>query len=335
MDLIGKLRGILGRQSGRGESEPSPAHERNAELEGKWLTVDHPSFFGHANISPDKRWVVGCDDSDGDRHGGHRMKGNGRVILVDYVSDRIVHELKCFARPVDAAASDSGSYIVHDCGFGSALRGDVIAINTSGDEIYRRHYRANIFNIGLSQCGRYAAVQTANADNKDSNILEVLDLKNGKQIFTVRPVGAWADGYLFDTNADGELGQLRVNLRDLGYFRYSTTGEFLDVESLQVAQLDKGCYTTKIMAAQDLLRTDPTNESAKKALSVADAALTQGAGERYDWGALAHRIRGESFELLGQLSDALEAYEQALAMNPKVGVQRRAATLRKKLSAKK
>ncbi|MCY1700886.1 tetratricopeptide repeat protein [Lelliottia sp. SL45] len=262
------------------------------------------------------------------------MKGNGRVILVDYASDRIVHELKCFARPVDAAVSDSGSYIVHDCGFGCALRGDVIAINTSGDEIYRRHYRANIFNIGLSPCGRYAAVQTANADNKDSNILEVLDLKKGKRIFTVRPIGAWADGYLFDTNADGELGHLRVNLRNLGYFRYSATGEFLDAESLQVARLDKGDYTTKIMAAQELLKTDPTDESARKARSVADAALAQGALERYDWGALAHRVRGESFELLGQLSDALEAYEQALAMNPKVGVQRRATTLRKKLSAK-
>ena len=38
MDLIGKLRGILRRQSVRRESEPSSAHERNTKLEGKWLT---------------------------------------------------------------------------------------------------------------------------------------------------------------------------------------------------------------------------------------------------------------------------------------------------------
>lgn len=334
MGLIGKLRGILRRQSDKEEPIPSAIHKRNIDLDGKWLTVDSPYFFGQANISPDKRWVVGCNDSDGGSHGGYRMKGNGRVILVDYQSDRIVHELKCFARPVDAAVSDSGSYIVHDCGFGGALCGDVIALNTTGEEIYRRHYHANIFNIGISQCGRYAAAQTANSDSKDSNILEVLDLKNGKQIFTVRPVGAWADSYLFNTNADGELSQLRVNLRDLGYFSYSATGEFLDVESLLAAQLDKGDYTTKILAAQKLLKKNTTEEHARKALSVADAALSQGARERYDWGAQAHRVRGESFELLGELSDALEAYEQALSMNPKVGVQRRATTLRKKLSAK-
>ena len=90
-----------------------------------------------------------------------------------------------------------------------------------------------------------------------------------------------------------------------------------------------------IAARQELLKTVPAEESARKARSVADAALAQGALERYDRGALAHRVRGESFELPGQLSDALEAYEQALAMNPKEGVLRRATTLRKKLSAKK
>ena len=294
MGLIGKLRSFFERQPRAEKSSSSPIHDRNAELDGSWLTVDHPYFFGHANISPDMRWVVGCDDSDGGSRGGHRMKGNGRVILVDYPSDRIVHELKCFARPVNAAVSDSGSYIIHDCGFGSALRGDVIAINTCGNEIYRRHYRANIFNIGISRCGRYAAVQTANADNKDSNILEVLDLLSGSTLFSDHPVGGWADGYLFNTDTDGELNQFCVNLKGLGCFRYSSTGEFLDVEALQVARLDKGDYATKIMAAQDLLKTNSAEVNARKALSVANEALSQGANERHDWGALAHRIRGES-----------------------------------------
>ena len=333
MSLLGKLRGIWGRQPEGVAGDPLPS-SRNAELDGKWLTLNRPSFFGKAHTSPDERWIVACNDSDGKGHGGFRTKGNGRVILVDYLSDKIMHELTCFARPVDAVVSDSGDYIVHDAGFGSALRGNVIAINTDGDEVYRRHYRANIFNIGLSRCGRYAAVQTANADNKDGNILEVLDLQNGSKVFSDCPVGGWADGYLFDTNADGELSQFRVNLRDLGYFRYSSTGEFLDGEALQEAQLDKGDYATKIRAAQELLKTNSSEDSARRALSVTDTALSQGADDRYDWGALAHRVRGESFELLGQLPDALEAYEQALLMNPKVGVQRRATVLRKKLSAK-
>jgi hypothetical protein len=43
-------------------------------------------------------------------------------------------------------------------------------------------------------------VQTANADNKDSNILEVLIFKKDS-MFTVRPVGTWAELFT-DTNAD-------------------------------------------------------------------------------------------------------------------------------------
>lgn len=216
------------------------------------------------------------------------MKGNSRVILVDYHSDRMVHELKCFARPVNAAVSDTGSYIFHSCGFRGAFCEDIIAINTSGEEIYRRYYHANIFNIGISHCGRYAVFKTANTDNKDSNILELLDLKDGKQIFISRPFGEWVDDYLLDKNADGKLGQPRVNLQDLGYFRYSITGGSLDVESLQVAKLNKGNYTTKILAAQDLLKTNTTEESAKKTLSVVDTAFSQGARETNGWRALAH-----------------------------------------------
>jgi len=334
MELIRKLCSFFKGKQDKRESLSSSDHERNAELSGKWLTLNHPYFFGKANTSSEGRWIVACDDSDGAGRGGYREKGNGRVILVDYLYDKVVHEIAYFERPVDAAISDCGDYIIHDSGFGGALRGSIIGINTRGKEVYRRQYRANIFNIGLSRCGRFAAVQTANSDNKDGNILEVLDLREEKIVFTIHPIGAWADDYLFDTNDVGELSQLHVTLSELGSFRYSAAGEFLDMEALQEAQLDKGNYTTKIIAAKELLKTRPTEDNARKALRAVDAALSQGAGGRNDWGAVAHRIRGESFELLGLLPDALKAYEQALQMNPKVGAQRRVTVLSKKLSVK-
>ena len=59
--------------------------------------------------------------------------------------------------------------------------------------------------------------------------------------------------------------------------------------------------------------------------------MADGAKDRPDWGAIAHRVRGESFEVLGELSEALQAFELALSLNPKVGLQKRAVALRKKL----
>lgn len=170
--------------------------------------------------------------------------------------------------------------------------------------------------------------------NEDGNIFEVLDINLGVVIFTVPPATDWAKNYLFNMDNNGDLCEIVVEYKDLGCFRYSATGDFQDSEAFEAAQLDKGDYATKLMAAQNLLKTDFAPDNAQKALSVADSALSEGANERSDWAAVAHRFRGESYELLGQLTEALNAFEQALALNPKIGVQRRVTYLRKKLSAR-
>lgn len=306
---------------------------RNAVVRDGWLTLTQPNFFGQAHRSPSKRWIVGCNDSDGAGRGGHRESGNGRVVLVDHQTDKVMHELRCFARPMDAAVSDAGTYIVLDSGFGSALQGDVVALDLEGRERYRRHYRANVFNVGLSKCGKYAAVQTANAPNDDGNLLEVLDLDRGCAVFSVQPTTGWADKYSFDVDAEGRLKAIGVEHKGLGGFSYSASGEFQDTQAFQAARLDKGDYGTKLMAARDLLKADATPDNARKALNAADAALAEGAKNSPDWGSIAHRVRGESYELLGQLPEALEAFDLALSLNSKVGVQKRALALRKKLAA--
>lgn len=102
---------------------------RNAIVQNDQLILTQPNFFGRSHWSPNKRWIVGCNDSDGIGRGGYRESGNGRVVLVDYQSDRVVHELTCFARPMDAAVSDAGTYIVLDSGFGSVLQGDIVALD--------------------------------------------------------------------------------------------------------------------------------------------------------------------------------------------------------------
>lgn len=337
MGFISKLLGLFGSSTKSAPKTIGPAQTsgtrraRNATVRDDWLTLVRPDFFGRVHRSPNERWVVGCNDSDGAGRGGHREGGHGRVVLVDHQLDKVMHELTCFARPMDAAVSDTGTYIVQDAGFGSTLQGDVVAFNVDGRELYRRRYSANVFNIGVSKCGRYAAVQTANAPSDDGNLLEILDLDRGRVVFSVQPSTGWADKYSFDVDAEGHLKEIGVEHKGLGHFNYSASGEFQDTQAFQAARLNKGDYGTKLLAARDLLKTDATPDNAMKALSTADAALAEGAKDRPDWGAIAHRVRGESYELLGQLPEALAAFDQALYLNPKVGVQKRAVALRKKL----
>lgn len=341
MGFLSKLKGLLtGPASPEAEafyavrpnSRAGSGHAiRNVLLQNNWLTLKEPSFFGRSHSSPNGHWAVGRNDSDGVSRGGYRDSGNGRVVLVDLSSDRAVYESTFFARPLDAAVSDSGTFIVHDAGFGSALKGDVVAVGMDGRELYRRHYSANVYNIGLSRCGRFAAVQTANAPHDDGNLLEVLDLDRCKAVFSVQPETGWADCYSFDVNAAGDLQTVVVEHARLGRFRYSALGEFQDTQAFQIARLENGDYATKIMSARDLLKTDATLDNAKKSLTTVDAALAEGAKDRPDWAALAYRVRGEACELLGQSSEALDAFDQALSLNPKIGVQKRAMALRKRL----
>lgn len=340
MGFISKLLSLFG-----GSATPTPkvsaasqtsAHRptRNVTLRENWLTLTQPDFFGQAHRSPNNRWIVGCNDSDGVGRGGHREAGNGRVVLVDSSSDKVIHEQSCFARPMDAAVSNTGGYVVQDGGFGSALQGDVVAIGVDGKERYRRRYGANVYNIGISPCGRYAAVQTANAPSNDGNLLEVLDLVRGAILFSVQPSTGWADKYSFEVESEGRLTTLGVEHKGLGRFTYSASGEFQDEQVFQAAQLEKGDYATKLMAARDLLKTAATPDNARKALSTADSALADGAKDRPDWSSIAHRVRGESYEVLEQLPEALAAYELALSLNPKVGVQKRAVALRKQVGTR-
>jgi len=340
---MGLLKTILGLLSGSQTSASKPATtrtapikraDRNVELDGEWLNIHNLDFFGSAFRSSDGKWVLAWADHDGQSKGGYRENGNGKVVLVDYAADKVIQQLSCFARPDEGAVGNSGNFIIHDAGFGSALQGALVAMNPQGQELYRRRFKANIINIGLSDCGRYAAVQTANSPGSaDSNILEVADITSKQVIFSGAPATGWADHYAFDVSPDGELLAFSVVHKKLGRFSYLASGEFQDAEAYDQARLTKGDYSTKIMAARDILKTSTAEDTARIALQAAETALTEGAAERPDWCALAHRVRGEAYEILNKLPEALQAYDLALALDSKIGIQKRATALRKKLGA--
>jgi len=48
-----------------------------------------------------------------------------------------------------------------------------------------------------------------------------------------------------------------------------------------------------------------------------------------DWAAKALRVKGEALEKAGRNSDAISAYEAALALDPKAGVKKRLSALQK------
>ncbi|WP_156181128.1 hypothetical protein, partial [Desulfovibrio sp. TomC] len=267
-----------------------PARSKNITAE-RFLTVISPNFSGVAHYSSNRRWCVGTSDSDGHGRGGFREKGNGKVILVDLHNQKVVHLLNIFNRPFDAAVADNGNYMIHDSCFGSALQGDIIIIQPDAEELYRRHYKSNIFNIGLSNCGKFIAVQTAiNESSHDGNKLELINIVENKILFSVLPASGWADGYTFETDYDGQITSLRIVHRKLGSFRYMPSGEFADYALLEDAKLSSTDYSIKLSCARNLIANNADMEIANKTLQAAESALHEGAQECPDWCAVAYRI---------------------------------------------
>ena len=262
--------------------------------------------------------------------GGYRESGNGRVLLVDMVAGRIAHHIQNIARPWEAAVADTGTYVVNDVGFGSALSGDVLVFNQAGERLYERQFAANVFSVGISHCGRFIAVQTCNAPTgSDGNLLEVHDVQEGVCLSSASPQTAWSLKYAFEVD-DGNLKRLWVHDDRLGRFAYSSSGVFLDHRKYLDAALTKGDTGTRILAAESLLDAPEGSSDIETALRVVSEAAEGAKESEQSWVPKALRLRGEALESLGRTSEAMAAYEAALAGDPKIGVKRRLAALQRR-----
>lgn len=151
-------------------------------------------------------------------------------------------------------------------------------------------------------------------------MLELFDLQAGKALIPRQPQTRWADEYAF---AVGDVGLLKKPLvvhKDTGWFNYSPDGDFLDQIAYRKAPLFKGLPEMRIYGATDELKADPTNHAlAEELLALLGTALKVLDCSRVDLLATGLRAKVEALELLGCTAEAVSAYEDALAVNPKVG----------------
>jgi tetratricopeptide (TPR) repeat protein len=73
----------------------------------------------------------------------------------------------------------------------------------------------------------------------------------------------------------------------------------------------------------------PAPALVEQLLGAIDVALASSACSAPKWRAIAFKLRGICLEAIAEVGQALTAYDQALALDPKVGVKRKADQLRK------
>jgi hypothetical protein len=312
--------GILNWLAGKSSAAPqqAPAANSGAAEDDPFSRVIHIeslNFVGMSARSPSKRFTVAWAD------GGPDQARTGRYLLLD--GERVVVQGK-MARPNDGKVTDAGVFILNDWGSMETLNGAFAAFGPDGRKLVSRKFSANLYNNGLSPDGRFAVCQTANAPGEDGNLLTLFDLEAGKPINAWQPESGWASYYEFPANTQ----TIRLGYRDRGAFSYNFDGTFPDRMKWLAVGLQKG----DIFIMEKLLAESggqPSPDLAAQLLAGTDVALAELRKDDARTRARLLKSRGICLEAIAEAKQALAAYDEALALDPKIGVKRRADQLRR------
>lgn len=330
------LKLIFGKKRKRKSAVPTSqprakSHSPGYSINNGLLSISAIDFFGDCNVSPSGDWILGWSDRDTTSGvSGSRDSGHGRYILFNKTESRIEYQGK-LERPNSGHVADNGNFSIEDWHFNSGLSGTFYVFSKSGFVLIEKSFSANLYDNAISKNGLLAICQTANSPTGDEgNLLVGFNIKDGRELFSTHPSTGWATSYKFDEDRN-RFGSV---FKDLGTFYRDSNGELLDPGAFEKAKLSSGSYVYAIRASEEIVKSDESNrELIQEALDASTKALTNGADNNDHWKSLAFKVIGLAHERLNNLEQALEAFDAALDINPKIGVKRKATSIRKKLSA--
>lgn len=321
------MKGFLQRLFGNGPAPEKAARPQDTgRLEIKpfshgLVRIPALDFFGlHAASSDGRFHLIWQDRNPEGTVGGHRYEGHGSWTLL--TDEGQVLAKGRLERPQDGHLAENGTFILSDWMFGDGLNSRLVAFRVDGQKIVDRPFSANMASSGLSDDGRFAICQTANAPGSpDSCRYFLFDLDVGQEIASWEQEAGWAARYEFDTtnrcvyligNDDERVG-------------HDFKGEMVDREGWQLRRIGAGDIEVmrSIVASQG---GNPAPELRAAILAGLDAAVARGEAWQQ---ARALRLRGELHEQAEEIDDAIAAYDKALSIDPQVGVSRKLAKLQR------
>ena len=207
--------------------------------------------------------------------------------------------------------------------FGNGLQSRFTAYDCDGRQLISEDFSANLMSNSLSPDGRYAICQMANAPGSDDSCRYMLfDLEARREIARWEVETGWAEGYGWDNGAEKVI----ICLKDGERVAYDFTGSMIDRDGWQRARIAAGDLGVikSLLGSQDSLSEEMRAEI--------KTGLERAARNGELWGqARSYRLLGEMYEAEGELAKAIKAYDEALTLDPKIGVARRADKLRKQM----
>ncbi len=290
------------------------------------VEVESLGFAGSGVPSPDGVYTIACS-VQGDRTDGEF------VLLRD---DAVVLHGKMPGRLSEGAVSNNGTFVLEQFTTPKTHPTVLWAFDSSGNVLFNRRFNSGLLHMAISDDGAFCLAHSFPSQESGREALVLVDLQSGNIVFNTEPICDYPDSYRINQSQ-------RVVIADcgaMGKFSYDFTGKFLDPDAYEVAKQAvslKHAWKIEEAGAIDLYRMAVVKreqywdepESRVKAVAWLEKALKMGLDMWPDYKARAFKILGEAHEMNGDGAKALFFYEEAMKLNPKIGLKRRVAQLKK------
>jgi len=266
-------------------------------------------FTGVKYYSPDQSLYVSINS-------GYFNKTNWINGEIAVLNDKHLLFKKELERPNDCAISNNGKLACCDWLKSNELSGKFYVFNQIGEEIFSIKTKANLGNCSISKNGEIAIVETHNSNNKDGNMLFIINTESSLLINKFeRPIPFLTS----KINSDKRTIDL-INKNEIVY-TIDFNGNHLNYEDFKI-QLFKKSSNNEILLyylkqPNEIKYQD--NDYLKillKASKEKDCYISLRSDKVF-------REIGEFYENLGDFNKTIQYWEKAIEINPKVGIKRK------------
>ncbi len=281
---------------------------------GEKAIDDIVGFYGTKVFSFNNEYCVISRD-------GYHTEDNWKNGEIALVKAQTLLFKKKLQRPHDCHVSNTGIVVCCDWLKTDGLHGKFLVFDSHGELLFSRKTSANIGNSGISEDGNIAIFETFNSETKDSDKIFIVDIvaKNIVNSFD-RPC-SFNDVHI-------SAGSQRIDLIDNKGFHYEIDfeGKQTNTVEYETQILQKGAVYDKLqlyLSKSDEKKFKDTNYLAvlQSSLKDRDASSSFGDDKLY-------RMIGEYYYANNDIPLAMENWEKALEINPRVGIKKKLDNLK-------